>query len=146
LGHCAHPPAGKWFQPEWDTGHRARNVAERNIIILLAGGMAEAKRRGRNHHRVRCGDLTSAFELASCFSGSAQEASAYLGWLAARAEALIHDRDIWNAVQALAGALLAKRTIGGREAQRLYLGAYHGLLAEEEPNPKAKPPARRRNE
>jgi hypothetical protein len=121
LGHCAGYGYPDWFSPDALIDDRSRALAEREIIVMFAGPAAEARARGRRDHVGAGGDdYRYAIDLASRFCGSIEETTAYVAWLALRAQNLIHDPFVWFGVEALAAALLARRTLTGRKARAAY--------------------------
>jgi hypothetical protein len=104
-----------------EDSNRFAAFAERQIVILFAGGAAEAKHRGQNDHKGANQDYQSAVELALKVCGSEEEAEKYLAWLKCCAKNMMANRELWQAVTALAEELLAKKEIKGAEAKRIFL-------------------------
>jgi hypothetical protein len=103
------------FHPDYNSDGRTRARVEQRVMILYAGGIAEAKHKG---HRRRLGDGADqqrAMNLASYIAGETEELEAYLRWLWLRTRNLIDLR--WAAVGHFAAELLARRHMNGREAR-----------------------------
>jgi hypothetical protein len=98
---------------------RMRRRVEAHIMGFCAGIAAEARLTGRRNWRGAEGDHEKAGELALAVSGSAEEAEAYVRWLALRTEALLAAPMYWLAVEAVAAALLERRRLSGPEARGL---------------------------
>jgi hypothetical protein len=120
LGRCTLAQAG---DPDGLPERQERARAEREILVLLAGGLAEAKLAGRHNHAGASQDIDAAFSWATRVSGSMEEAEAYLAWLRVRARHLLDVPEHWSAVEALAAELLQRREVSGRAARRVYLAA-----------------------
>jgi ATP-dependent Zn protease len=112
LGHVAPFPTSS-FRPDYDHGPRVQLRVQGQIMVSLAGRIAERRHTGR---RVRGGwgkDYEQAVDLASRVTGGPEETSAMLRWLALATESLLAQR--WSLVEAVAQALLAQPTLTGRE-------------------------------
>ena len=128
LGHCAHHKL-RSFQPDIHTNGRTLRRIEQSILILLAGGEAEAKFRGRHNHIGAERDYQDAIDLAMCVFGSEEETEAYLRWLLIRARNLITSLVNWPIVEHVAAELLARKTLNGREMREEYQIAREKLFS-----------------
>jgi hypothetical protein len=97
---------------------RVRDLAERLIIVRLAGAVAEARAGGEPPGDDE--DVRAAYDLVTKFCGSDEEAEKYLEWLRARAVNLLNAEENWLAVDSLAAELLERRELSGREARRVF--------------------------
>ena len=111
-------------------GRRLRDVIEAEIVVLFAGGLAEARWKG---HRRRLGtgeDYRMAVEWADCICGSMEETSAFLGWLYVRARLLVDNPVDWFLIRRFASVLMEEKTVNGRRAREVFgqaLTEAHGL-------------------
>ncbi len=66
------------------------------------------------------GDMEYALSLVEQLSGgNYDEAGEYLGWLTERTRTMLANPDVWLAVEAVADALVERRTLSAREARRV---------------------------
>jgi hypothetical protein len=89
-------------------------------MVAFAGGIAEARFRGRKNRVGAKEDRLWAFDLASSLCGDDRETSAYLNWLFARARNLVLSSNCWPGAERLAAELLARQTLNGREARQAF--------------------------
>lgn len=87
-------------------GRRARALAEREIMIDLAGNIAERIFTGRHDWMRATVDIRNINEVALRFCADAEEAQAFIRWLTIRTRNLLSRTRNWAAVSALADALL----------------------------------------
>jgi len=100
------------------------------ILILFAGGAAETRFGGRRNFVGARKDRSSAINLAGLLYSDTAELEAYLRWLAIRADNLLKRPGTWEAVEAIAGGLLERRKLTGRQVRKLYkVGRENALLA-----------------
>jgi hypothetical protein len=105
---------------EVGSGDAARDWAARQIIIYLAGAVAERKDGGRPT-RVGCkGDRAAAADLALAVTSSEAEAGAFLRWLEVRTGNLLDRLDVWAGLRHIAETLVRERTLSGRRAREVY--------------------------
>ena len=91
-----------------------RHKIERNIIVLLAGDIAQRKfapRSARRWHTTA--DRRAAATLALSICGSGKSATAYIAWLHIVTSDLVEAR--WKVIQRLATELLERKTLTGDE-------------------------------
>jgi hypothetical protein len=118
-----------WFRPTLSRESRLRRILEEDILIFLAGPLAEARFGGAHDlsqvkHRAMPGatyDVQIIDELAGYMSASTDEVEAFLNWLAIHAWNWINDDTWWCSVERLADQLLLAHTLRYREAQRLII-------------------------
>jgi len=120
-GHCISTPFANSFDPDLaNYDGRVRRRLEAQIIILCAGGVAQA-RVDPDDAAVLWGsepDYTNAHELATWASGGdGDEAAAYVGWLKCRAERIIWSPVWWEGIEYLAKQLLVTPTMSGRKVR-----------------------------
>ena len=114
LGHIRHIRHPKWFKPDIDPSSRAKAYAERHIVTALAGQIGESVFLGK---RPKLGQQVNseAVDMASLFCGGSDatlEAHLNYCWCMAKALVDLH----WSQIQALAAALLERKTIRYRAA------------------------------
>jgi hypothetical protein len=120
LGSCslARLPT---FHPDLDIDRRTEQWTEREILLSLAGIAAEAHLIGRRPRGwFDQNDVRQAFRLALYQAGGdVKGAAAYLDWCWYPARGLVAHPLNWAAIEALAAALLAHRTLGERRARQV---------------------------
>jgi hypothetical protein len=100
---------------------RAREEVERAIMVCLAGGIAEARRKGHGRGLGADRDLRDAYALAFRVCADLAEAERYVAWLHARTRGLLfHVPWHWPPVRAIAAELVRKGRVSGRRARELY--------------------------
>jgi hypothetical protein len=116
-GHTISRPFPSWFDPGLEMGWRTRRRVEAEIMLALAGGLAERRLGVRSERRIKVGeahDLEIALEIARRASrGNDEEAHAYLKWLRYRTEAVLASSLSWSATEALASRLIEAETLAG---------------------------------
>ena len=104
-------------------GQVYREKAEREIVIDLAGPIAEKIARGQRQWRGTGSDLLSphrAIELASQMHDGHDTVRAYLKYLWFQTRDTLLKREHWKAVQILAAELIDNRRISGSRARELF--------------------------
>src|SRR5262249_6523130 len=96
---------------------------EDHVMILCAGDLAVKKLTGRSNHVGASDDYRQCTDLALRVCHRGDEASAWWKWLRLRTSNLLNDEGIWNAVEAVAAALLERRHLSAEEARRIYTAA-----------------------
>jgi hypothetical protein len=113
LGHVKHRPWPSGPPPDADLPDRVRRHAEPRIILALAGVVAEKRRHGRRHNWVGAdADTRAAIDYMGDFV-SDRQLQPYINWMWARTEDFVDLR--WPEIEAVALALLDRRTMRGRE-------------------------------
>lgn len=98
---------------------RVRRHAEPRIILALAGVVAEKRHHGRRHNWIGANsDLRAATDLMGHFV-SPRQLQAYTDWMWARTEDLVELW--WPQIEAVATALLDRRTMRGREIREVMM-------------------------
>jgi hypothetical protein len=142
---------GKWFRPDIEVDGKVRRRIEREIMILWAGPLSEQRFTGEfndigaglllNHDDPKqAGPLLAGSDLSAIVtlggyvaSGSDEETSAYIEWLRLRTLNEMNRPGwyFWPCVEALAEALLERRTMRYRQARDLVWGTQQHLLQED---------------
>jgi hypothetical protein len=116
-GRTISRPFPSWFHPELEMDWRTRRRVEAEIMLALAGGIAERCLAVRSERLIKVGeahDLEIALELARRASrDKEEEAHAYLRWLRYRTEAVLDSPLTWTATEALASRLIEAETLAG---------------------------------
>jgi hypothetical protein len=97
------------LNPEFDDGARLRHKVEAEIILSLAGCVAEAKLTGRYNHIGASKDYQDAVFYESYVTDSTEETEAYIKWLFEKTKNVLSRR--WNAIELLADELIKHREI-----------------------------------
>jgi ATP-dependent Zn protease len=105
----------------YDMAPRTRDLFERRIIVSLAGEEAERLVSGRISRHSGSRDREHVAELLFQMIASDEEASSYLKWLSARTRTLIRAEQNRPLLDALANALLERRTLTGTTVRALLL-------------------------
>jgi hypothetical protein len=97
----------------------------RDAIISLAGGEAEAVHRGWRDHIGAGSDYHTVTSVVQSVYGDGDTARKYLSYIEARTRDLIALPHVWRAVEAIAAALLRApdHKLDGDEARALYFAA-----------------------
>jgi hypothetical protein len=111
------------FRPDVNNDGRTRWFVEREIMVILAGGVALEKFQGHRRALDDGEDRRYATDLASYVYGDLEESCAYVAWLRARTKLLLNQPWNWRAVANLARALLEHKELSGRGARRIYQAA-----------------------
>lgn len=104
------------FNPEISSDRKTLRLLESMILCSLAGPAAEAIYAGRRNWRGAAGDLEAMVARAIDYTGSPEEANAFVNWLWIRANNTMKAQ--WPTVEAVAEALLAKKTLSTREVKK----------------------------
>ena len=104
----------------YEMNARVERRIEASVICDFAGLAAEAKYAGRHDWRGAASDFHNSVKYASYVCGCVQEETeAYLKLQRIRAKNMMNVGFQWAAVEALAEALLERRTIGCRTARKI---------------------------
>ena len=106
-------------QVDKDNFGMARLKAEKDVMVMLAGGIAQKKFDPKTYKRDHCrSDFQSAWEMLSFFSRSEKETVAYREYLKLRTENFIVCRPYrWKMIQAVAEELLLRQTLTGQQVK-----------------------------
>lgn len=126
LGQLTHPPLHFGRQGVFDDSVRGINRAERHVIVLLAGPLAERKFAPHSRWRLHAGsDFDSMGELFGRIQGEDDEAATLYGRLLwRRAQRLVELR--WKDIGAVAQALLEHKRLDAAGVDTAICRA-HGL-------------------
>ena len=114
LGHvrnCGYP---SWFRPDIELSDRIHMRVEHEILLDLAGQIAQAKFLGRRPRWGMESDDHSAVDMAYRLFDSPDTVDAYLKFCYERAKDLVNGQ--WPYIERLAQALLEKRTLDYEDA------------------------------
>ncbi|MCK4627022.1 MAG: hypothetical protein KAV00_17040 [Phycisphaerae bacterium] len=125
LGHIRHAPSPDNLHPYMDNQLRFQRFVEREIMILFAGGAAEALHKGRHNYHGSRNDRRDAIDFAfsiCCRSsgGSGEQAEAYCNWLIIRTRDMLGSAMWWPAVKAIAVALLKHKRLSYHQARKAW--------------------------
>ncbi len=95
------------------------DVVEREILISLAGMVAEARHTGSYNRPAAARDLKQA-RAWSLQRASERQLERYERRMLSKVESLFNDEQVWAAVESIAAALMANGRISGRAARHLY--------------------------
>jgi hypothetical protein len=121
------------FDPEPNTSAKARDEAERLMIMLLAGGVAESRFRGRHNWVGAKRDMHTVTNMSLDFYLHPEVNYAYRQFVLERARAFVAEPTFWKEITDLAEALLKSKTLTGKEATSV-------ILAVNAPKPTRRPP------
>lgn len=124
-GYFTHEKVMKRLRPDLDCSDRVRIRAEKLIVLCLAGPEAQRRHRAssvRSYHASS--DYNVAVDCSGYFVGNSEVHTAYMKYLLARTKALFYRPRAWEAVEALAGELVSKRTLRGDEALKVIRSAF----------------------
>ena len=107
---------------------RDRDRAEREIICLFCGPIAQACHAGRRSHRATGSDYHRITDFVFSMSAGPDEMRAYRNWLKLRAEQLLFRKCNWPAVEAVARALLQSITLSSAEVRSLFTAVYEKAI------------------
>jgi len=116
--HFAHP--GRWFQPERGAlTAREKDLIERVLTTFMAGPAAES-RYGEPDAEGSGYDLDQSLrEWVTYIAETAHDRDAALRGFLERATGIVQRSDAWDAVQALAAALLREERLSGAAAVQI---------------------------
>jgi hypothetical protein len=107
-----HDKAPKWFQPQLDSGDRTRLLAERRILVSFAGQIAKEKFLGLQPRFDLQKHDGRIVDLAMLCCSSVQSSEAFLRSLYGASRDLVDRESDWQAIEAIANALLQHETLG----------------------------------
>lgn len=93
---------------------------EGDLLILLGGMAAEARRSGRYNMQGASQDLREAESLAMMRAGNANQASKVLKRAMDKVHHLLSKPEIWRSVKVIATGLVANSSMSGKQAKHLY--------------------------
>jgi hypothetical protein len=105
---------------------RMRLRLEETTIVSLAGEIAQRKYRPSSVYRHHAGsDRDRNFDRLSCMVGNPRELVAYWRWLLIRAENLVNSPPRWAQIEAVAKALVERKTLSASEVRQICVDALH---------------------
>jgi hypothetical protein len=118
LGHAltGHPPRPPRLG---DPQSRAERLIIREIMMGLAGSVAEHIVGHRDRGSVILEDYERSHEMAASISGSPEEAAAMCGWLYERTLSLLRQPLVWDSVERVKSELVQNRRVTGRRLREL---------------------------
>ena len=114
-----HDRAPKWFQPQLDSGDRTRLLAERRILVSFAGQIAKEKFLGLQPRFDLQKHDGRIVDLAMLCCSSVQSSEAFLRSLYGASRDLVDRESDWQAIEAIANALLERETLGYADVLRV---------------------------
>ena len=147
LGHLEKGKGQHLSALEWvgaNSPIKLRVGAEREAMISFAGLAAEQILLGSTRHYRQSGSdfayATQCLSYLTDYDGGrndTDELDAYSKWLYERTRATLTVSYLWQAVEALANELLARKHVGGKEARQIIKEAIKKLPAESEQRPQS---------
>jgi hypothetical protein len=120
------------IRPDINDDSRTRKWIDREIMVALAGVLAEAKFTGRRDHIGASGDYSQAIDLGSHFYGYDEVLTTYIDFMLALTRAKVEHPYQWIQIEALAAALIEHRHIGARKAREICGQAYRNRARRDE--------------
>ncbi len=115
-GRVERRPPASWFEPEMArVDGRVRRFVEQHAMAGFAGALAEKRFTGRNNHKGASHDYRMICDLAEPVCYSSEEFDAYIEWLRRRTAALITNELVWEQIEYVADALLARGSLTAHE-------------------------------
>lgn len=93
---------------------------EGDLLILLGGMAAEARKSGEYNMEGASKDLREAESLAMMRAGNANQAGKVLKRAMDKVHHLLSKPEIWGAVKVIAAGLVETSTMSGKQAKHLY--------------------------
>ena len=133
MGHVMAWDAPEGYRPDINEDARTRARVERDVMVLLAGQVADElagySPRDPDYYGPE-GDNSAAVSMASYITGSDEQLEHYLAWLLARTKDKLALPWHWAAVVAVADALQERRRLSAREARRITHDAMNAYFEE----------------
>jgi len=132
--------SGSIYQFDVDQRPRARWRMEKLVRVCLAGPEAQRRyspRSWRNYHGSE--DLHAAVGVLSYFCGSNEEIEAYLRLLEIQTGQILGQPLIWNAVEAVAEALLESHQLDRRKLRAVIQESFASTFPPLPESPLARP-------
>jgi hypothetical protein len=102
---------------------------EEVVLVSLAGGAAQRKHRPSSVRSYRArSDYDSAADLLIRIVGDVRELEAYFRWLMVRAENFVANPIHWLQIEAVAKALMERKTIGAKELREICFDAVRNAV------------------
>lgn len=122
LGHVQGFRMGKKLAESlgtYDVSPRQRDRVEREVMVFLAGSIAEARYTGRRNQWGASADYRLAVDLAERIAPIGAELDAFLAWLHKRTENLFARPHLWAAVEGLSAALMERGRLSRDETRQI---------------------------
>jgi hypothetical protein len=119
LGHLKPTKTPASFRPDINTDRRTSARIEREVLIGLAGLVAEGIHRGRRNHGGASSDCRQVSNLASYHYGYGEVLTKWIDYMLARTEALVGSPPNWVKVEALAKQLIIHRRLGVKRVREV---------------------------
>ncbi len=130
-GECHYGKLSQSKHFEVGDSDRVRLRTEKLIMVALAGSTAQQLYSPRSYHHYQAkSDYDTVAQLALSITGPPKETNAYLKWLEIRTRETLRLPWHWDAVKAMAEALIKRGTVSSREAKQVIRQAT-GLSVEE---------------
>jgi hypothetical protein len=117
LGQVQGPPIPMWILNGSASRHRVTGWYNDQVFILLAGPRAERRITGRSNHRGASGDYAAVADLIVRMNIPDKAQKHYYAYHLATIDAFLATPFWWSKVEAVAVALLDRRTLSGDEAR-----------------------------
>lgn len=103
-----------------DTSDEARQKAEKDAMVFLAGGIAQKRFDPKGYkHKSSERDIRFAMNVLSYFTGGVnEETEAYFRYLKIRTKNLVCGVYLWPVVQVIAKELLLRQTLTGEQIEK----------------------------
>lgn len=113
-----------------DKSDKVRLKTERDVMIFLAGRIAERKfnLKGYRHYGASQ-DINHSMKMLSLFTRSREEQMAYHRFLEERTKNIINEPMIWELIQSVAKELLLCETLTGKQFDEVVLKTFPDLKA-----------------
>jgi hypothetical protein len=118
LGRVMFVPLKAGLDPFAVDGAKLERLIERELLTTLCGMSAERRFVGRRNWRGGRSDISRALDLAERLY-QPEVAGKYIDFMIARADGLIMAPIVWVQIEAVAGALLAHRTLSSAAVRRI---------------------------
>lgn len=105
---------------------QVKDKLEAEVLILLAGMVAEGRKSGRYNTQGASQDLKNVEKLAMSRAGSMKAAQKFFRKMLDKTQHLLSDEATWKAVKDVAAELLEHKSISGRAAKH-YLELAQGV-------------------
>lgn len=134
LGHVWYRPRPKWMRPDLDDSPRIARWIENEVLVCLAGPAAERRFTGRSNDVGAGSDHRHAVDLALRLHEDEAVLAKYMAYMLEWARAYVEATPVWEDVEALAAALMERKTLTGTEAKAAVQAALTARM-EAEPLP-----------